>query len=91
MNHHNHNLRLCGMLMYLTYGMNISHIKGNSTLVLMHSGIVNGYQLLCNAHTVFEPHRGMQIYFYFTHYCPFPLFFLCVCPISFVGCLSSLC
>ena len=28
------------------------HIKGNITLVLMHSGIVNGYQLLCDAHTV---------------------------------------
>jgi len=27
------------------------HIKGNSTLVLMHSGIVNGYQLLSDAHT----------------------------------------
>jgi len=24
----------------------------------MHSGIVNGYQLLCDAHTVLEPHRG---------------------------------
>ena len=28
------------------------------SLVLMHSGIVNGYQLLCDAHTVLEPHRG---------------------------------
>ena len=26
----------------ITYGTNISHIKGNNTLVLMHSGIVNG-------------------------------------------------
>ena len=29
-----------------------NHIKGYIT------GIVNGYQLLCDAHTVLEPHRG---------------------------------
>ena len=32
----------------------VNHIKGNISLVLMHSGIVNGYQLLCDAHTVLE-------------------------------------
>ena len=31
-----------------------SHIKGNKTLVLMQSGIVNGYQLMCDTHTVLE-------------------------------------
>ena len=44
----------------------------------MHSGIVNGYQLLCDVHTVFEPHRGTAAFFYFTHYRPFPLFFICL-------------
>ena len=34
-----------------------NHIKGNITLVLVHSGIVNGYQLLSDAHIVLEPHR----------------------------------
>ena len=34
-----------------------NHIKGNLSLVLMHRGIINGYQLLCDAHTVLEPHR----------------------------------
>ena len=44
----------------LTYGTNIGHIKGNSTgtLVLMHSVIVNGHELLCDARTVLKPHRG---------------------------------
>ena len=31
------------------------HIKG---FVLIYSGIVNGYKLLCHAHTMLEPHRG---------------------------------
>ena len=30
----------------------------------MHSGIVNGYQLLCDAHTVLEPHRGTTAFFF---------------------------
>ena len=47
--------------------------------VLMHSVIVNGYQLLCDAHTVLEPNRGTAAYFFFTRYCPFPLFlFMCL-------------
>ena len=41
----------------ITYGTNINHIKGNSTFVFMHSGIVNGHQLLCDAHTVLESHH----------------------------------
>ena len=41
------------------------HIKGNITFVLMNSGTVNGYQLLCDAHTVLEPHRGTAALFLF--------------------------
>jgi len=41
------------------------HIKANITLVLLHSGIVNGYQLLCDAHTVLEPHRETAAFFLF--------------------------
>ena len=49
------------------------------SLVLMHSGIVNGYQLLCDAHTVLEPHRGTAVFVCFTHYRPFQLFlFMCL-------------
>ena len=41
-------------------GQAVNHIKGYITLVLMYIGIgiVNGYQLLCGAHTVLEPHSG---------------------------------
>ena len=61
---------------FLTYGTNISHIKGYITLVLMHNGIVNGYQLLCDAHTVLEPRRGTAA-FLLTVF-RFHFFFLCV-------------
>ena len=37
--------------------LKFNHIKGNITLVFFHSGIVNIYQLLCDAHTVPEQHR----------------------------------
>ena len=37
----------------------------------MHGGIVNGYQLLCDAHTILEPHRGTAAFFYFARYRPF--------------------
>ena len=58
-----------------------NHIKGNRNLVLMHSGIVNEYQLLCDAHTLLEPHRGTAGLkkTYFTRDHLFPLFFICVC------------
>ena len=63
---------------FLSYSTNICHIMGNRSLVLMHSGISNGYQLLCDAHAVLEPHRGTAVFF-FTHYRPFPLFlFMCL-------------
>ena len=54
-------------------------LRATALFVLMHSGIVNGYQLLCDAHTVLEPHRGTAAFFFFTHYRPFPLFlFMCL-------------
>ena len=54
-------------------------LRATALFVLMHSGIVNGYQLLFNAHTVLEPHRGTAAFFFFTHYCRFPLFlFMCM-------------
>ena len=34
-------------------------------LDIMHSGSVNGYQLLCDAHTVLEKYRGILLQFYF--------------------------
>ena len=34
----------------------------------MHISIVNGYQLLCDAHNVLEPHRGTAAFFYFLFY-----------------------
>ena len=43
----------------------VNHIRGKSTLVLIHSEIVNGYQLLCDAHTVPELHRGTTALFLF--------------------------
>jgi len=55
--------------------------------VLMHSGIVNGYQLLCDAHTVSEQHRGTSALFLFYTIVLFRFF--CIChsdsPISFLG------
>ena len=41
----------CGILVSLMWQQQFSHIKGNNKLVLMHHGIVNGYYLLCYAHT----------------------------------------
>ena len=60
------------------------------SLVLMHSGIVNGYPLLCDAHTVLEPHRGTAAFFsILLTFVLFHFFFLCVChsdnSISFLG------
>jgi len=48
---------LFSALVSVTYGTKISHIKGNSPFFLMHSDIVNGHQLLCDAHTVLEQPR----------------------------------
>ena len=57
--------------------------------------IVNGYQLLCDAHTVLEPHRGTAALKKNFTIVLFHFFFLCVfhsdSPISFLLCLFSLC
>ena len=47
--------------------------------VLMHSGIVIGYQLLCDAHTVLEPHRETAAFSFLLTIVLFHFFFLCVC------------
>ena len=64
-------------------------------LVLMHNGIVTGYQLLCDAHTVREPHRGTAVFFLFYSISSFSSFFYVFVtldsPISFLVCLYSLC
>ena len=45
----------------------------------MHSGNVNGYQLLCNAHTVLELHlRELQLFSFLLSIVLFHFFFLCV-------------
>ena len=54
-------------------------IKGSTIPVLMHSGIVHGYQLLCDAHTVLEPHRGTAAFSFLLTIVLFHFFFLCVC------------
>ena len=48
--------------------------RATELFVFMHSSIVNGYQLMCNAHNVLQPYRGTAAFFYFTHYLPIPLF-----------------
>ena len=72
-----------------------SHIKGNNNLVLMHTGSVNGYQLLCDAHTVPEQHRGTAAFSILLSIVLFHLYFYVFVtldsPFSFLGCLYSLC
>ena len=72
------NPRPRGLLVSSNYGTNsLTTLRATALFVLMHSGIVNGYQLLCDAHTVVEPHRGTAASLV-THYRPFPLFlFMC--------------
>ena len=49
-----------------SYGTNsLTTLRATEIFVLMHSGIVNGYQLLCDAHTVPEQHRGIAALFLF--------------------------
>ena len=82
LSHHQMVDRPCGILGdFLTYGMNINHIKGNRTFVLMHSGNLNGYYLLCDAHTVLEPHtvEELQLFSILLAIVLFHFFFLCVC------------
>ena len=37
-------------------------LRATARFALMYSGIVNGHQLLCDAHTVLEPHRGTEAF-----------------------------
>ena len=73
----------CGLLLSLTFMAfnSLATLKSThqSLFLYMHSGIVNVYQLLCDAHTVLEPHRGTAAFFFFTHYRPFPfILFMCL-------------
>ena len=83
------------MLVSLTYGTNISHIKGNSTVVLMHSGIVNWHQLLCDAHSVLEPHMETAALFIFHTLSSFSTFsfyvFVTLTVLFLFGIIYSLC
>ena len=71
----------------------LATFRATLLFVLMHSGIVNGYQVLCDAHTCLNHIGELQLYFYFNHYRPFQLFLLCVghSDSPFLGCLFSLC
>ena len=40
-------------------------LRATALFVLMHSDIVNGSQLLCDAHTVLQPRRGTAAFFLF--------------------------
>jgi len=59
-----------------------SHFKGYIPLcsyVCMHSCIVNGYQLMCDAQTVLEPHRETAALFLFYSLLSFSAFlFMCL-------------
>ena len=88
--------RLCGLLVSVTYSMkSLATLRATSLLFLMHSGIVNRYQLLCDADIVLEPHRGTAVFSILLTIVLVHFFFLCFChsdsPISFLGCLFSLC
>ena len=54
----------------------LATLRATSVFVLMHNdnGIVNGYQLMCDAHTVLEPYRGTVTLFLFYSY----ILILCV-------------
>jgi len=88
---------LCGLLVSLTQGMNsLATLRSTLLFVLMQSGFVNGYQLLCDAHTVLESHRETAALFLFYSLSSFSAisfyaFVTLTVPISFLGCLCSLC
>ena len=50
-------------------------IRATALFVLMHSGIVNGYQLLCDAHTVLEleAYKGPTFFLFYSR-SPFSTF-----------------
>ena len=67
-------------------------LRATSVFVIMHSGIVNGYQLLCDAHTVLEPHRGTAALFYsLSSFSTFSFYVFVTLDSPFLGGLYSLC
>ena len=44
----------------------------------MHRCIINGYQLLCDDHTVLKPHQGTAAFFFFYSRSSFSTFYLFV-------------
>ena len=55
-----------GLLVLSSYGTNsLTTLRVTALFVLMPSGIENGYQLLCDAHTVLDPHRGTAAFLFF--------------------------
>ena len=71
----------------------LATLRATAFFVLMHSGIVNEFQLLYDAHTVLKPHRGAAALFLFLlTIILFHFFFLRVCHSDspFLGCLFSL-
>ena len=70
--------RLCGLL--VSYGNNsLASLRATSLFVLMHSLIVNEYQLLCDARTVLELHKGTAAFSFLLTVVLFHFFFICVC------------
>ena len=54
------------------------HIKSNVKHVLIHSNIVNRYQLLCDVYTVSEQHMGTAAIFLYNLLLHFSSFSVCV-------------
>jgi len=72
----------------------LATLRATYFFVLMHSGIV--YRLLCDAHTLLEPHRGTAAFFLFYSLLSFSTFSFYVfvtldSHISSLGCLYILC
>ena len=81
-------------ILYISQHQQFNHIKIKRTIFFMHSGFVNGYQLLCDAHAVPEQHRetvGLFLFYALSSFSAF--FFLCVWNsdslICFTWCLYS--
>ena len=64
---------LCGMACWYLISPNC-HIS----LVLMHSCVINGHHLLCDAHTVLEKHRGTAATFLYYSLLSFSAISFCI-------------
>ena len=70
-------LMACSCLLLMA--QTLATLRATVFLFLCTVYIVNGYQLLCDDHTMLESQGELQLYFYCTHYRPFPLFlFMCL-------------